>query len=55
MKLLVLIEIYWNTPEDVLNLTNGLDGHQLSFGSCLHVGDGVNSLCLVCSALADFQ
>ena len=25
---------------------------QLSFGSALHVGDGVNAMCLVCSALA---
>ncbi|CAL1142079.1 unnamed protein product [Cladocopium goreaui] len=34
---------------DTLHLTNRLDGQQLSFGSALHVGDGVNSLCLICS------
>ena len=27
-------------------------GPELSFGSKLHVGDGVNALCLVCSTLA---
>ena len=27
-------------------------GPELSFGSALHVGDGVNALCLVCSTLA---
>ncbi|CAE7939405.1 unnamed protein product [Symbiodinium sp. KB8] len=27
----------------------GIQQPELSFGSALHVGDGVNSLCLVCS------
>ena len=29
-----------------------MNGEQVSFGSALHVGDGVNSLCLICSSLA---
>eukprot|EP00439_Symbiodinium_sp_Y106_P051696 s2135_g6.t2 len=34
---------------DVLRLNQGLEGQQLSFGSALHMGDGVDPLCLVCS------